>query len=268
MGLVTKMLVLSAPDVAHFMIFMLIFMCGCSVACMAVFGHASIVANTFGNAMESLFLLAFAAGPFLDNYSQLATVNPIMTPMFAVLFLTITALVLLNVFIAILMDAYAEVKPDPKMQATIGEETLEGYQRRKERLMCRGGTHSDVQDVLRVLDEYGASNIREEGEKQKISYKFLRKKLEKPLAPRTDMMIREMVPGLEEEDVIPAPIRTSDGCAKVTPHPETASVPVDVQPETTTSPVEIQTGDPAPVEQEAPNLPVGVVPLDGPSADI
>ena len=102
--------------------------------------------------LQSLFLLTFVAGPFIDEYHALSDVNPIMTPVIVTIFLVITALIMMNVFVAILMDAYAEVKPSEKMQYTLAEEAREGFERRISRLTGKAKHRSELEELVKVIE--------------------------------------------------------------------------------------------------------------------
>lgn len=219
-GLITRMLVASALDMAHFIVFLGVYMAAFACCTMAVFGQSWHFLNTFNSSLEALFLLSFAAGPILDNYSAMCDINPIMAPLVVTIYLIMTALIMLNVFVAIIMDAYAEVKPDPKMQATLAEEAAEGLERRY-RKITGGEDRADLDDLLEVL---GTWEFPEDGGSRKISYASLKKKLGRPLTQRTDELVRghdELLGELSYERIYPSKLD-----AKVAPEPDAVNIPV------------------------------------------
>ena len=52
------------------------------------------------------------------------------------------------------MDAYAEIKPIDKMQATLMVEAQEGWEWRVRFITSRRGKHSELEELLTVLEEW------------------------------------------------------------------------------------------------------------------
>merc|ERR1711998_821928 len=112
-----------------------------------------------------------------------------------------TALILFNVFVAIIMDAYAMVKPADHMQHSILEEAKEGFERRIYKLMqlfkMKVAARTDLEDLLQILLEWGPAPVM-------LSYHDIRKRLKYPLASRSDKLLRSLDPSLA--DLLPSEI--------------------------------------------------------------
>ena len=120
------------------------------------------------------------------DYDTFTAVQPVLSPILAIAFLVFTGLILFNVFIAILMDAYVVVKEETYMQDSLLDEMWEGVDRR-----MNGRNYTDVDDVLMILES------DERPDDHWYSYDDLLSKLEKPLQPRTDSTIRKLTSRLQ-----------------------------------------------------------------------
>ena len=56
--------------------------------------------STLPLAIESSFLLLFGIGPFVNDYDLISQVNPIMTPLVLTVYLVLTGLIMLNIFVS------------------------------------------------------------------------------------------------------------------------------------------------------------------------
>ena len=92
------------------------------------------------------------------------------------------------------MDAYAEIKPMDKMQATLMVEAQEGWERRVRFITGRRGKYSELEELLTVLEEWQRPDSTND---VMLSYAQIQKKLNhRPLAPRTDALVRGLNPEL------------------------------------------------------------------------
>jgi len=195
-GLVTKMLLESCDDMLHLMIFLVFFWLGLSCSAMALFGHANDSFANVGKAWEALFFYAFGIEVF--SYEHISDLSPILAPIFCLFYLVVSGLVLFNVFIAVLMDAYGDVKPQRRMQASLAEETQEGWTRRWRRITGKASNYSDVYEVIDTLEEWWPEP--EKRTKHFVAYNELKERLgDRPFAERTDTMIIGCSEELENE---------------------------------------------------------------------
>ena len=92
------------------------------------------------------------------------------------------------------MDAYGEIKPTDKMQATLMVEAEEGWERRIRFITGRRAKYSELEELLTVLEEWPRPNSKND---VMLSYAQIQKKLNhRPLAPRTDALVRGLNPEL------------------------------------------------------------------------
>jgi len=177
-ALTTRMLLRSAGELGHFLLVCFVFLLAFAFAGMASFGTVVDHFSTLGNAMETLFFLSFMDQRF--DYDLLSEIEPVLSRMFVMVFYVVMGLILLNVFIAILMDSYAVIIEDPRMQYSLGDEVREGWERR----LTPSSRIADTDDMLRVIEE--------DDYEGKYSYEQIVRLTKKPLSRRTDLMIRSL----------------------------------------------------------------------------
>jgi len=196
-ALIVRMLLKGASDCFHFLLMMGLFLCGFAFAVMAVFGHANSGLTFFGGSMFSLFNMAFVWGDFIDNYDSIATVQPTTAPIFVVLYMVIIPLILFNVFIAIILDAYTAVKADDALQTTVVEEIQEGWHRRKNWLlmkMRRATKEADIDEIIALIEtDQSFRDVH-------VSYAAVKQKLGSRMTPRTRQMVRSLDTTLSDSD--------------------------------------------------------------------
>ena len=126
------------------------------------------------------------------------------------------------------MDAYAEIKPMDKMQATLMVEAKEGWERRLRFVTGRRAKYSELEELLVVLNEWPRPDDTDD---VMLSYAQIQRKLNhKPLARRTDALVRGLDPDLgactwesihDDQDALTkgAPDTSAMGTTKVAPEP-------------------------------------------------
>ena len=122
MGLVTRTIEAAIQDLFHFfMLFAVVFL---GYACVGVllFGHQFKGMSDFESSCLTLFvfLISFDATQFYSSMSKSA--NPLAFNLFLWTYLIIAFFILLNIFLAILVDAYASVKEETQNAAGLPEE--------------------------------------------------------------------------------------------------------------------------------------------------
>jgi len=183
LALICRMLFAALNDLFHFMWFMILYLLTFSFVMRISFGSMGGFADV-ASAFESLIYLGFVDEQY--DYDTFTAVQPVLSPILAIAFLVFTGLILFNVFIAILMDAYVVVKEETYMQDSLLDEMWEGVDRR-----MNGRNYTDVDDVLMILES------DERPDDHWYSYDDLLSKLEKPLQPRTDSTIRKLTSRLQ-----------------------------------------------------------------------
>lgn len=174
------MIMRAGNDIAHLCVFLFFFWTSFSLAAANLFGHTNDYFSTFESSFETLFFYSFGFNEF--TYKELTDVYPIMAPLFLGLYLVLIVLVLFNTIIAVLMDAWAELRPNPNMQATLVDEIKEGVNRRL--MGCQRRNYTDIEDLQRVLEELDHFKERQ------VSYEYLRERLVHPMTKRTDALVR------------------------------------------------------------------------------
>ena len=101
-------------------------------------------------------------------------------------------LILLNVFIAILMDAYNEVVQDPRMTYSLVEEIKEGWARKVDKIISAVGCSGDV----RMADLEEIVDALENDQSESYTYTEFIELLQRPLRERTDLLVRQLSPVL------------------------------------------------------------------------
>ena len=140
-ALIVQMLLRSLNDTTHFLVFLSVYIVGFALCFCMVFGTTVECFSTLEKSIQTLFYLEFAIERY--DYAMLSTLRPVLAPILITVYLTLTVLILFNVFIALLMDAYTLVKQDNSMSYSLTEEIAEGWHRRTAR-----GAKADVADVL------------------------------------------------------------------------------------------------------------------------
>ena len=191
MALIIRMLLRAALELAHFLLFLavvvLAFACAGTCAFSMVDGFHSV-----HEAMETLMYIAFAIERY--DYSVLIAVQPEFGRLYVMLYLVFMGLVLLNVFIAILMDAYNEVVQDPRMGYSLGEEIAEGWVRKMDAVLFSCGMRGSVPmaDLDEIVDLLGADD------REEFTYSQFIQLLGKPLRRRTDSLVRQLHPDIAD----------------------------------------------------------------------
>lgn len=202
-ALITKMLLLSSYNLLHFILFFIVFLGAFSLSAMSAYSGVSPRFRTFVDSFKTTFDLAFANERFdhellfqvcenkarflfccLHDLTLVALqLKPLLTEVYSICFAILAGLVLLNVFIAILMDAYSEVVSDPSNSYTLVEEIREGCHRR----FTAQGPFTDLPDVEELLRA-----LQEQSWKTYYSYDQLVHLVGQPLQWRTDELIRSL----------------------------------------------------------------------------
>jgi len=186
MALVIRMLLRPAGGLVHFILFLgvVVFAFACAGTCAfsSVDGFHSIAES-----METLvYYLGFENERY--DYRTLVAVQPTFSRMFVMIYMILIALVLLNVFIAILMDGYNEVVLDPRVAYSLAEEIAEGWARRVDNLLFTCGLAStpvaDLDEIVELLET--------DNEHDKYTYSEFLHLLKKPLRHRTDALVRQL----------------------------------------------------------------------------
>ena len=146
--MITRMLILSANDVAHFLLFCMMLLFAYSFAVQLPFAIVSEQFNGVFTAAYTLFDLI--SGIERYDYGFLCATHPFLMPLLTTSYLVVMVLILINVFIAILMDAYNIVVADPRTECTLAEEMEEGFVRR-----WSGRGQPDVEELYPALLEHG-----------------------------------------------------------------------------------------------------------------
>jgi hypothetical protein len=106
LAVVTNTVLRSLPDVAHFLIVLLLVFFAYSVAGMFLFGHRMLIFSELKFALFSCFLIML--GNF--DFAELSEEHLFSACIWFFTFMIIVALIMLNMFLAIIMDIYTEVK--------------------------------------------------------------------------------------------------------------------------------------------------------------
>jgi len=124
MGLITRTFSTALQDIIHFgmIFFLVIFAYG--VMGVLLFGHQLSEYRTMGTAMMTLIQTTLAISN--DDYARmLDSNNNIMTTIFYLSFLFLSTITLLNIFLAILIDAFSTVKESSSHSETLMSGLLE-----------------------------------------------------------------------------------------------------------------------------------------------
>lgn len=135
LGVVTRTLVQSAPDMMHFgIVFSSVYFCMC-VNSVLLFGQDIEEFATLDRAVITCFRLMFGQW----DYEMMKYVGLVNAGMWFWLFVLIIMVLLLNMLLAILMDAYAEVKSsvinDPNSQTLYDQ--VNGMMRRRRQFQAK-----------------------------------------------------------------------------------------------------------------------------------
>uniref|UniRef100_A0A7S0U3P7 Polycystin cation channel PKD1/PKD2 domain-containing protein n=3 Tax=Hemiselmis andersenii TaxID=464988 RepID=A0A7S0U3P7_HEMAN len=124
MGLVTRTFANSATDIAHFTIIFAFVVVMYAILAQLMYGTQMPEFRTLGMSMMMLVFTTLTIG--IEDYNRMLTMSPHMdyiATIFWLTFMFLSTVVLLNIFLAILVEGYAVVKET----ATNSETLLEGY---------------------------------------------------------------------------------------------------------------------------------------------
>lgn len=112
LSLLWKTMRRASPDLLSFIFIFLIVFLGFSFMGLLLFGDALKTFSSFGNSLYSCFYMILGDFP-----SEVIKVNQILGPIFFFLFVFLVFFIMLNMFLAIINDAYAEENARVKQQA-------------------------------------------------------------------------------------------------------------------------------------------------------
>jgi len=184
------MLLDSCRGCLHFLLFLLCFLIAFACAAVAPFSYLSRWFKDIPTATRTLFDLSVGQARF--DYAFLCEVEPVFAPALFTTYQFSAQIILFNVFIAILMEAWMTLRQDPHMGYSLLEETKEGFRRRL--------TKAELADVEELLDALEADEYVGD-----YSYERLIQLLRGPLQVRTDQLVRSLHPALaalNDEDVL------------------------------------------------------------------
>eukprot|EP00899_Mesostigma_viride_P020966 jgi/Mesvir1/28871/Mv17967-RA.1 len=124
----SRTLLSAAGDIGHFLIITLFLLFGLVIMGNVLFGHGAGGWSTIPGALMRVFEMIVA----VYNYEAMYRIEPQWTGIYIVVVSLVGAFILLNVFIAIILEGFAGVIKDDSMSVTLGEEMTEGVQRRSE----------------------------------------------------------------------------------------------------------------------------------------
>lgn len=121
LALVTKTLTLASIDLMHFLLVFCSVLLTFAISGVVLFGREVGEFTTFGRAMHSCFLLLMGA----IDWDAISTIGRIEAGIWMWCFFIIVVLLMLNMILAIVMDAYAEVKEGAGNAETLIEEAFQ-----------------------------------------------------------------------------------------------------------------------------------------------
>jgi len=164
--IVNKTLSASMVHLYHFCLIFGVMLVGYAAIGHLNFGNQSRDFATVPNSIQVMWESLFGAvdlGPTIGNYNE-AYINPIMANVFFISWMFFTGMVLMNVFVAILMDGYAAAKEEGKKTAerlgktapdAVHEDVIKAVQDISHYIFS-GGTYSTTMllHALEALDEH------------------------------------------------------------------------------------------------------------------
>jgi len=120
LAVVTISLSLSATEVIHHMIVMVIIWCAFALSGMMIFGRRIFLFTTFPHAFSSVFTMML--GDF--DWEELGNDNPFLASVWLWSFMTIMTLLMVNMFMAIIMDVHGRVKSITTSNDSVMEQVL------------------------------------------------------------------------------------------------------------------------------------------------
>eukprot|EP00929_Paragymnodinium_shiwhaense_P045110 TRINITY_DN2308_c0_g1_i7.p1 TRINITY_DN2308_c0_g1~~TRINITY_DN2308_c0_g1_i7.p1 ORF type:complete len:907 (+),score=267.77 TRINITY_DN2308_c0_g1_i7:130-2850(+) len=124
LAMITHTILRSGPDVAHFMIVLMLVFIAYSVAGMFLFGDRLIQFSEVGFAIMTCFFIML--GDF--DWLELSEEHLITSCAWFFSFMIVVAIIMLNMFLAIIMDIYTEVKMDAEGQDAIWTQAADAVQ--------------------------------------------------------------------------------------------------------------------------------------------
>lgn len=95
-----------AKSIFAFFVVFIVLMCSFSQTVHVVYGNELEVFTTFSRCLSNLFMILLGA---LDNYKDMSLASPIFTPLLYISFMFLMFFVIMNIFVAILNEAYGVV---------------------------------------------------------------------------------------------------------------------------------------------------------------
>ncbi|KAK9819873.1 hypothetical protein WJX72_003501 [[Myrmecia] bisecta] len=179
LGVVTRSLALAGPDLIHFVLVCGMVFVGYAMMAHLIFGNAIQKFSSFGRAVDTCFAILLGDISVNDDLKQLSGLQGLAGTLFFWSFELLVFMVLLNFLLAIIVDAFSEVKENTS--ETTGLHTEVGQMvREKWRSLTAGCLNSNYVPDKRLgqlLRQWGGEDDHEQSNKLAANRENAEKKL-------------------------------------------------------------------------------------------
>jgi len=173
LAIVTKTLQRATVDLIHFcIVFMCVFLC-LVVNSILFFGQDVQDFSTFPRAVNSCFRAMFGDW----NFDEMMEIGLIKAQIWFWIFMLIMVLILLNMLLAVIMDAYKEEKARTKTAQTLANQTYDIYRRWRQFKRGERVRLNDIWDVF--CEEYGGDEKAMLKDQRMLKASYLTEKVPK-----------------------------------------------------------------------------------------
>ncbi|KAL0022694.1 hypothetical protein WJX77_001966 [Trebouxia sp. C0004] len=170
LGVVTRSLALAGPDLIHFCLVCGMVFVGYAMMAHLIFGNTIQQFSTFGTAVNTCFAILLGDISVNDDLNQLQGLQGVAATLFFWSFELLVFMVLLNFLLAIIVDAFSEVKENT--HETTGLHTEVGQMvREKWRSMlascCHGTSYVPDKRLGQLLQQWGGDDEERVGQAEK-----------------------------------------------------------------------------------------------------
>ncbi|DBB14252.1 TPA: hypothetical protein ACH3X3_001198 [Trebouxia sp. C0006] len=170
LGVVTRSLALAGPDLIHFCLVCGMVFVGYAMMAHLIFGNTIQQFSTFGTAVNTCFAILLGDISVNDDLNQLQGLQGVAATLFFWSFELLVFMVLLNFLLAIIVDAFSEVKENT--HETTGLHTEVGQMvREKWRSMlascCHGTSYVPDKRLGQLLQQWGGDDEEGVGQAEK-----------------------------------------------------------------------------------------------------